>query len=631
MNKFKNGNKQMKNYTELKNDDEGNGISTIDTSEVNKIGVYPVTWTFNEGTRHNENIFVDDSSAETISRLNYWWKCLQIYFVTIATILGTGVLGLPVKTSYSGVYPFVFIYTVNFFIQILLVYFFSFVLLKTYYVLRERHIQREYQVGERTGENGSSVIKSCLPNLHNLSRLFLPVVLREIFQIIINLQFILFLTSYVLAGSEAYGQLLNLNYVYIIPIFWILFTCLIVFAYSHIQPIISIFTLAKGTLLILTVVITFIVGEKVSHSGTIKNSWKHTDQPWLMSTVALGGIVNVMPMLFERCSPTREETRHFIMSIAAGLSTCYLLTVFWCSAVLHIVPQTCFSVEIPSNYLPTTSSLIISENFTTIPIITTTTFTPTTTDQLESEISSLKLHSFTHVPTMTTTTTTTTITTSTESLLSSVSKFLKEHQKVEKRRVKRLLNVNLTELNSVCYSLEKSEKDGEISTIPLTKVIQRDFSSFSWIAYFIQFFIVISITVSYITIGGAFHHTLKGVIDFIWQYRFRITIDRVRHSKYFTINNLTYMMSFFFFSISLIASLADSKSFIRLLESASSFLLNIEMGAFVSVMIWYSTLSKKFADVEIPMMPPKSFVYVQFILIFYFNLAVIYDIVQWFS
>lgn len=50
---------------------------------------------------------------------------LQCYFVTIATILGTGILGLPVTLSKSGIYPFLASFLFGALMQMLTVYFFT--------------------------------------------------------------------------------------------------------------------------------------------------------------------------------------------------------------------------------------------------------------------------------------------------------------------------------------------------------------------------------------------------------------------------------------------------------------------------------------------------------------------------
>jgi hypothetical protein len=54
--------------------------------------------------------------------------------------------------------------------------------------------------------------------------------------------------------------------------------------------------------------------------------------------------------------------------------------------------------------------------------------------------------------------------------------------------------------------LVRAGKLGEISTVPLIKIIEREYPQFLWIAILVDVFIMLSITVSYITVGTATKH-----------------------------------------------------------------------------------------------------------------------------
>lgn len=81
----------------------------------------------------------------------------------------------------------------------------------------------------------------------------------------------------------------------------------------------------------------------------------------LCNVFVLGGIINVMPFLYTKIDPVREQVLNFRRSVTAGLLTCTLLNILWywtfllhdifkelsfsncccrCWAVLDIVPQT---------------------------------------------------------------------------------------------------------------------------------------------------------------------------------------------------------------------------------------------------------------------------------------------------
>jgi hypothetical protein len=58
---------------------------------------------------------------------------------------------------------------------------------------------------------------------------------------------------------------------------------------------------------------------------------------------------------------------------------------------------------------------------------------------------------------------------------------------------------------------------GEISTVPLIDIIKNQYPQFLWIAFLIDIFIVLSITVSYITVGTATKHV--SILFFVLLFR----------------------------------------------------------------------------------------------------------------
>lgn len=242
----------------------------------------------------------------------------------------------------------------------------------------------------------------------------------------------------------------DFSFYYVIPVFvWVL-TFAIIFALNLIQPIVSLLTFAKGSLLLATVAVTFFVGASVQHD--IRTDYKAVGEPFLMGTVALGGVINVMPFLYGKIERNRRQISRFRFSIVAGLVTCTVLNILWCWAVLDIVPQkeACFAYEMAN-------------------------------------------HSF-------------------------------------------------CRHNS---SLEEAGRQGEISTIPLTSVIKHLYPTFGWVATLIRLFIVISITVSYLTMGAAMFHTIKGFVATLPLNRFRIQCLVTSRIEYL----LTSLISLLGFSI----------------------------------------------------------------------------------
>ncbi|XP_039984569.1 uncharacterized protein si:ch211-51h4.2 [Xiphias gladius] len=143
------------------------------------------------------------------------------------------------------------------------------------------------------------------PNLHLLGHLFLSRPMSHAFNCILLFQFP----------------------IYVIPAFTWILTLAILVAHPVIQPITSLLTLLKGVLLIVTVAVTFAVGSEVGLQSS--NDFSQMGKPFLMGTVALGGIVNVMPLLFSQISHNKTQILWFRRAVLGGLTTCTVLNILW--------------------------------------------------------------------------------------------------------------------------------------------------------------------------------------------------------------------------------------------------------------------------------------------------------------
>ncbi|CAH1781707.1 unnamed protein product [Owenia fusiformis] len=266
-----------------------------------------------------------------------------------------------------------------------------------------------------------------------------------------------------------------------------------------------------------------------------------------MGTVALGGVINVMPMLYGKVAPVRSQVRGFRTAVLAGLGTCAILNILWCWSVLDIVPQlnSCFSYNMKEN----------------------NTF--------------------------------------------------------------HIMTGQATQQRMLCYhnlSLEEAEKNGEISTIPLTKIIQSLYPSFSWVALLVELFIMISITVSYLTIGAALHHTLSGIVSSFWtssNSKYSPQSGRCKGcSKQCLVASVLSLVAF---TLVFCVAMYNPKSFAIVLEKAVSLLMNLEQGILVYFMIWTS-LNTEYIKLRIPLPLPKCVYYMYHLLPVYFGFAVAYDI-----
>ncbi|CAF4614887.1 unnamed protein product [Rotaria sp. Silwood1] len=397
--------------------------------------------------------------------------------------------------------------------------------------------------------NKVDIIKRCLPNLHSLGELLLPCFLRQLFTLTVLLSLLCLLVSYALAGSQAFTTLFHVNYMKMIPVFCWTWTFVIIFLHSFIQPIISVLTFLKGTLFTGTVVVTLLVGLKVQNPVT--NDYKAIGDSFLMSTIALGGLMNVMPLMFSKLKQTRDEIIGFNVALFLGLTTCVILNILWCWSILAVVPQ---------------HSICLSSNIN------------------ESIQMAFNL-------------------------------------------------LNESQIQGQCIyspSLQRAELNGEISTVPLSKILEKDdYKFFQYVSFIVQLFIVISISVSFMTMGSALHHTIKGVVDSFWNPALEAETSLTRYGnvfQYITIRRIIqWIFSLIIFSMVFGIAMSNPKGFKSILEQAGSLFQNIEMGIFLAIMI-YKVSTAEYRRYILPFQLPRWFIHFQWIIPIYFVFAVIYDI-----
>lgn len=151
--------------------------------------------------------------------------------------------------------------------------------------------------------------------------------------------FVSTLISYALAGASAFSDVLNAPVKAIILPFVLCCVVIIVFFSRVIQPVISLFTFVKVVLLCLIIGAVGLVSEQVAVEPS--SNWATIMQPFLIGTVAIGGIADTMPVMISGADLLRRSAViHFRWSVATGVCACYILNLLWGLFVLHIVPQT---------------------------------------------------------------------------------------------------------------------------------------------------------------------------------------------------------------------------------------------------------------------------------------------------
>lgn len=176
-------------------------------------------------------------------------------------------------------------------------------------------------------------------DLHSISVAYLPRLLRYFFDCGIVLHFVSLLITYTLAASEGYGQLfgMHLHWIWLAIPFVGLLSNMVIFGSQYLDSFISILTFSKAGLLVLMVVITGIVSTSITQH--VSDDWKYIGRPFLIGTVALGGIYNILPVAFEKVRFHSGQIKIFTACAIAGLTLVYLFNLGWCFFVLKIVPQ----------------------------------------------------------------------------------------------------------------------------------------------------------------------------------------------------------------------------------------------------------------------------------------------------
>jgi hypothetical protein len=291
------------------------------------------------------------------------------------------------------------------------------------------------------------------------------------------------------------------------------------------------------------VVLTGIVSLQVKQG--FSDSWQHIGRPFLIGTVALGGAMNTLPIIYSKMKPTRRNLNFFRWSAVSALFVCFLLNVLWCLFVLMIVPQTSTDANEPS--------------------------------------------------------------------------------------------------------LERSRREEEISIVPVIEIINIKFPQYTWLGIFVQVFISISITVSFITMSTGMKHMLDGYVKTFSSYQNkensyiqRLTKFLISKSKYLWFlrsdqdaeRRVATLFQFFLyiscFVVILVFAQINYKGFLSIMEIFTSMALNLESGFFVAFMLWQSRkhmYSSEQVQALVPLPLPRWAIHTLWPIGAYFLFAVLYDIV----
>lgn len=315
---------------------------------------------------------------------------LQTGAISAATILGSGILGLPVSLSRAGLPPFLLSFTVTFFAQVGVVYMTTELLQRVHAARGKRAAaaraaQQEMlhyatgalaprdadeisprsddvdrasgsgaDGGDGLGSRSSSTFEDAPPGLHAFSELYLPHwTLKVLFETAVLFHFVSIMSSYALGAPQAFREVAPFLKAIPESVLVLAFTTLgafviVVFSDAVVAPL-TFLTFIKGSLLTVMVLIVLFVGFGIGLHPSADWSISAGVESFLMGTLALSGVINLMPKLWDICIKSlpgyqgdvvdEKFVSYFRKAVNLALFVCYVLNCLYVSSL----GSTCYS------------------------------------------------------------------------------------------------------------------------------------------------------------------------------------------------------------------------------------------------------------------------------------------------
>ena len=210
--------------------------------------------------------------------------------------------------------------------------------------------------------------------MHTLSRLFLSGRDARLFGVTVSVHLVSVLISYALAGAMALQRLFGLDdagatHQAAIALFTLAMTGFLFGFARRVALVVSLLTAVKLALILFMVIAVAAIAAQ-TQMPPAADDWRFVAHPFLLSTVALGGAANLMPVM-ARSIPAGSAAaqRRFLAAVSAGLIVCWALNVGWAASVLLLVPQT--AAQAAALGLPPSASLqsaAASGQISTVPV-----------------------------------------------------------------------------------------------------------------------------------------------------------------------------------------------------------------------------------------------------------------------
>lgn len=328
----------------------------------------------------------DHSPSE--EEYNPWRVIPVITLLSIATIIGSGILALPVTLHHTSLQVFLVVFTIAYVAYVGSVYAVVEVFQRITLHLSDRRAEEQAN-GSSSSDPSSPMLSSTSLQetssknitLFAIADMYLPSnILIWLFHICALLSFLGLIMSYGLAGPQALWQVLYPPPASSFPPVSMFFgysfvgVIAVIFFMNTLLPVFSSLTILKGLLFIGVVVIVAALPQS-AHVTSFKNLFLQSSsflsgvEPFLVAMVALGGLSNTMPVMYALLpeQPSRRQIKHFRASVLSGLTICYLLNVGWVVALIQVVPRDGKSSLSSAYVLGQISTVPLVENLVGLP------------------------------------------------------------------------------------------------------------------------------------------------------------------------------------------------------------------------------------------------------------------------
>jgi hypothetical protein len=520
---------------------------------------------------------------------------LQTSAVSVATILGSGILGLPVSLYRSGIPPFLVSFTCTLFAQLAVVYAGCEILQRAQVDIHEKATNAgawetlPYGLGEidplTTMEEpyeGQPAAQVEGPSLHTFADLYLPTVsLRVLFEGAVMLHFISIMSSYALGAPQAFEAvfpgLFHISHLAMILGFALIASLVVIFLSDAIVVPLTAATFVKGGLLSGVVVWILIVGTRIDVKPSTDWTPSAGVEPYLMGSLALAGCINLMPKLWEICLRStglpnlegmdREFVTWFRAAVNFAVVLCYVLNILWCIGVLLIVPQSGAAAAAAPMAPP--SRILLFE----------------------------RMGMFLRAP------------------------------------------GNMTMTGGIgpnsTVSLANSNALGEISTIPLVEVLKsHSHGNAQSIFNLVNLFVFISVTVSFLVVGIGMKHMLDDIAgSLVVQIHSQPsavtpTVREIRRQQ----KILRFVSSLSSFAVVALIAVSNPRLVLKIMAGVTSLCVNAEGGLLIMVMLYVSR-KKHYEEANLKAIPaPMSTVLAFTVLVLgfgYYTFVILLDILSY--